>query len=111
MRSLKSHDWTSAVGVTQAETDRRRDVLRSSGFRPAFFDYATCTLHPSRQADGRPADVHVLDGLPEAMVVVRTDCGRVVAVKATLMVGFERDGFFFTPTAAWRAAREWGCAA
>jgi hypothetical protein len=111
MRSLKSQAWTSAVCVTQAETDRRRDALCAHGFRPAFFDYATCTLHPSRHADGRPAEVHVLDGLPEAMVVVRTDCGRVIAVKATLMVGFERDGFFFTPTAAWRAAREWGYAA
>lgn len=110
MRYLMSDERTSVAQVTQAEVDRRRNALLMLGFRPAFFDYATCTLHRSRHADGSPAEVHVLDGLPEEMVVVRADGGEVIAVKATLMAGFERNGYFFTNAAACRAARQWGSA-
>ena len=108
MKPLTSNERPNATLVMQAEMDRRRDTLLMLGFRPAYLDYATCTLHPSRHADGSPAEVHVLDGLPDEMVVVRSDCGRVIAVKATLMVGFERGGYFYTQRSAWRAAREWG---
>ena len=58
-------------------------LMTSLGFRPAFLDYATMTIYPSEFA--------VL----------------VVAAKATLIVGFERNGFFYTRTAAARAAMEW----
>ena len=77
------------------------------GFRPAFFDYATHTIHPSRFRDGRVAPFHVLDGLPDEAVAIRSDDGRVLATKATLISGFERNGFFFTRTAAARAVRDW----
>lgn len=77
------------------------------GFRPAFFDYATHTIHLSRFANGKPAPFHLLDGLPDAVVAIRSDSGRVLAAKATLISGFERNGFFYTRTAAARAAREW----
>ena len=77
------------------------------GFRPAFFDFATQKIYPSRFADGRLAPFHLLDGLPEEVVIDRTPNGRVVAAKATLISGFVRDGFFYTRTAAARAAQEW----
>jgi len=109
MKPVTKDERQGATRLMQSEVDRRRDALRHLGFHPAFFDYATCTLHPSRDANGRLADVHLLDGLPDEVVVVRTDCGRVIAVKTSLMVGFERHGYFYTPTSAWRAAREWGC--
>jgi hypothetical protein len=41
------------------------------------------------------------------VIVDRAPSGRVVAAKATLMAGFERHGYFFTRTAAARAAAEW----
>ena len=44
------------------------------------------------------------------MVIDRAANGRVVAAKATLISGFVRDGFFYTRTAAARAAREWASA-
>lgn len=78
------------------------------GFRPAFLDVATCTIYPSRFADGRPAPFHLLDGLPDAVVTDRLPSGRVVAAKATVISGFERDGFFYTRTAAARAVAQWG---
>ena len=80
----------------------------SLGFRPAFFDYANHTIYPSRFRDGRLAPFHILDGLPEQAVAIRAEDGRVVAAKATIIAGFERDGFFYTRTAAAKAARDWG---
>jgi hypothetical protein len=77
------------------------------GFRPAFFDFATQRIYPSRFADGRLAPFHLLDGLPEEVVIDRAPNGRIVACKATLISGFVRDGFFYTRRAAARAAQEW----
>lgn len=81
------------------------------GFKPAFYDFATNTIHPSRFANGNPAPCHLLDGLPDEVVAIRSNTGRVVAAKATLISGFERNGFFYTRTAAAKAAREWLAAA
>jgi hypothetical protein len=82
----------------------------SLGFRPAFFDYATHTLYASCFRDGRPAPVHLLEGLPDAAVAIRSPEGRVVAAKATLIAGFERNGYFYTRTAAAKAVKEWATA-
>jgi hypothetical protein len=78
------------------------------GFTPAFFDFATHSIYVSRFADGSPAPFHVLDGLPDEVVVDRALSGRVVCAKATLVSGFVRGGFFYTRSAAARAARQWG---
>jgi hypothetical protein len=77
------------------------------GFRPAYLDFETQTVYPSRYADGRLAPCHVLDGLPEAVIADRLPCGRIVSTKATLIAGFVRNGFFYTRSAAARAAAEW----
>lgn len=69
---------------------------RGLGFRPAFFDSATGTLYLSRNPNGSLAAFHRLDGLPEELIEARDPGGRVVAVKATIEAGFERDGVFFT---------------
>lgn len=54
------------------------------GFRPAFFDTATFSIHS-------------VDGLPDDLMGAR----------AVLVPGFERNGFFYTRTAAARAIAEW----
>lgn len=77
------------------------------GFRPAFFDFATQKIYPSRFADGRPAPFHLLDGLPDEVIADRAPSGRVTQTRPTLISGFERNGFFYTRTAAARAASEW----
>ena len=73
-------------------------------FRPAFFDFATQKLYLSRFADGRLAPLHLRDGLPEELIVDRAPSGRVIAVRASLVSGFERNGVFYTRKAAARAA-------
>lgn len=77
------------------------------GFRPAFLDFSTLTIYPSRFANGCPAPFHILDGLPDEVVTDRLPMGRVVAAKASLIAGFERGGYFFTRQAAARACAEW----
>jgi hypothetical protein len=90
-----------------ARTGGRSEDNCGLGFRPAFLDFETQTIYECRFANGLPAPFHVLDGLPDEVVVDRTASGRVVAAKATLISGFVRNGFFYTRTAAARAAAEW----
>jgi hypothetical protein len=92
--------------LTQHTLQRENDVYRGSGgisqenrgvgFRPAFLDTRTLSIHPSRFADGRPAPFHSIDGLPDALVLERDPGGRVVAAHPSVVSGFERDGRFYT---------------
>ena len=69
---------------------------RAQGFRPGFIDTETGIVYNALFADGRPAPFHLLDGLPETVVVSRNQRGRVHAVKPTIVPGFVRGGAFFT---------------
>ena len=88
-------------------TGGRSEENRDLGFRPAFLDFATQRIYRSCLRNGLPARVHVLDGLPDEVVIERAACGRVVRTKPTLVAGFVRNGFFFTRRAAARAVAEW----
>jgi hypothetical protein len=50
---------------------------------------------------------HAPDSLPDEVVVLRTKAGRVLAVRQTLVAGYERGGYFFTLASAVRASRYW----
>ena len=78
------------------------------GFQPAFMDFLTQTIYPSVFADGTPAPFHILEGLPAEVIVDRARSGRVVSTKATLLSGYERNGYFFSPSTVARAINEWG---
>jgi hypothetical protein len=69
---------------------------RALGFRPAFQDTATGKTYPSTFADGRPAPFHVLDGMPETLVLARDRYGRISRVIGSIVAGFVRDGTFYT---------------
>lgn len=69
---------------------------RSNGFRPAFLDTHTQVFYLSRFLDGRPAPLHLLDGLPDDVVLSRGPSGRIEAVKPSVISGFVRDGEFYT---------------
>ncbi len=77
-------------------TGGRSQENRESGFRPAFLDTRSGTIHLARFADGRIAPMHLLDGLPSELVRERGSNGRVVAVSEQLVAGFERGGEFYT---------------
>jgi hypothetical protein len=107
MKPSMSEKQLQAENVAYAGTGGRSEANRDLGFRPAFLDFETQKVYPARFADGRLASFHVLDGLPDDVVIDRSPAGRVVAAKATLISGFVRNGFFYTRAAARRAAREW----
>ena len=69
---------------------------RSRGFQPAFIDRDTETVYLSRFPDGRPAPCHLLDGLPDELVLARNEQGRVMRVKSSVVSGFVRDERFYT---------------
>ncbi|MFW6094657.1 MAG: hypothetical protein ACODAC_11840 [Pseudomonadota bacterium] len=69
---------------------------RHSGFTPAFRDDATGEVAISRYADGRPAPMHLMDGLPPDWVASRDARGHACALKPSIVAGFVREGEFFT---------------
>ena len=77
---------------------------RQSGFRPAFYDLATGRGELARFANGHPAPMHLLEGLPEEWVTQRDAAGRITAVKDTVIAGFVRHGIFYTREQAAAAA-------
>ena len=76
---------------------------RSFGFSPAFRDANTGAVYLSRFANGSIAPMHLLDGLPEALVVSRTASGRVLQAQNSVVAGFVRDGCFYSREQASRA--------
>ena len=66
------------------------------GFRPAFMDRETGAVYASRFADGRPAPFHLLDGLPDEVVLARGPYGGVLSVKPSVLSGFVLQQRFFT---------------
>lgn len=68
---------------------------RSLGFQPAFRNKETGLVYASRFADGRLAPIHLMDGLPEELVVARTGAGRVVSIKTSVQAGFTLNGNFY----------------
>lgn len=85
---------------------------REQGFMPAFLDTQTNSVYRARFADGRPAPMHLLEGLPPTLVVARDAGGRVTAIQPSVTAGFLRDGRFYTreqaaglttsPSRSWR---------
>ena len=91
--------------MTILATEQRLAVAH--GFQPAFFDFLSQTIHLSVFADGRPAPFHILEGTPRELIADRAPSGRVITLKPTVMVGYERNGFFFTRASAIRAIADW----
>jgi hypothetical protein len=75
-------------GVSQAN--------RSSGFVPAFFDTESGRTELARFANGRPAPMHLIEGLPSEWAVARDGAGRILAIKPSVISGFVRDDRFYT---------------
>ena len=67
-----------------------------AGFAPAFLDQDTNIIYRACFGSGAPAPMHILDGLPEEVILVRDVCGRVIAAKQSLVAGFIKEGVFYT---------------
>ncbi len=83
------------------------DGNRGAGFSPAFLDRETRLVYASCFADGRPAPFHLIDGLPDELVIARFASGRVSAIKASVVSGFVREERFYSreEAARWMTSR------
>jgi hypothetical protein len=79
---------------------------RSAGFVPGFLDTASGRVYRSCFADGRPAPIHLFDGLPGHLVSVIGKAGNATAEGARLVSGFLRAGRFYTRQEAADAMRQ-----
>jgi hypothetical protein len=109
MNAPITHETLRCENVEFLGTGGRSQENAGSGFRPAFLDRETDTIYPSRFADGTPASVHLLEGLPAELVTRRTPAGRVQVVKASVVSGFVLAGRFYTREAAARKLNRCHC--
>ncbi len=78
----------------------------AAGFCPAFRDEADGEVYVSRHADGSCAPVHLMEGLPEKLVVERDTAGHPLALRRDVTPGYLYRGQFYTREEAGRASRE-----
>ncbi len=86
----------AAQNTAYANTGAVSQNNRQNGFVPGFQDLSTGKTEISRFANGEPAPIHMLDGLPEDWVASRDDDGHVASTKNGIIAGFIRSGKFFT---------------
>ena len=80
--------FAGTSGVSATSADRQ--------LRPAFRDPVTGRVEIARFADGRPAPVHTICGLPAEWAAEVDADGQIVAVKDQIESGFVRDEVFYT---------------
>ncbi|MDQ1362358.1 MAG: hypothetical protein QG652_218 [Pseudomonadota bacterium] len=68
----------------------------SFGFMPAFMHVNTRETHLASYLDGKPAVVHVLDGVPHYWVEAWGQDGRALSLKTGIVAGYMRTGHFYT---------------
>ncbi len=84
----ENRQFAGTFGVSAGASDH--------GCVPGFLDTATGQTYRSRFANGSPAPVHVLDGLPDHLVEARLASGQVTSVRASVVCGFVSGGRFYT---------------
>ena len=78
---------------------------RRLGFVPAFLDSTSGDVVVSRFADGRPAPVHLLEGLPRAWLAPQGDPACGPRARPGVIAGFLCEGRFYTREEAAEAVR------
>jgi hypothetical protein len=68
----------------------------SFGFLPACRDLEAGRIFASRFADGRPAAVHVIDELPDGLVICKRAVGTALVLKNSVVAGSTWCDWFFT---------------
>jgi len=103
MKQLMTHATLRQQNLAFVGTGGVSEANARQGFVPAFYDLMTGRAEIARFADGRPAPMHLLDGLPDEWVVERDARGGVRAVKSSVIAGFIRGAYFYTRAQAAQA--------
>jgi hypothetical protein len=96
MAQLLTRDRLTGENLAFAGTGGVSPGNRRAGFRPAFRDQASGRVERARFADGTPAPMHVLDGVPADWVQSRDADGRPCSLREGIVAGFVREGRFYT---------------
>ena len=91
----KASDWLRRENDAYRGTAGVSPNNRKARFVPGFRDAASGAIYRSCYADGRPAPMHLLEGLP-AHLAGRPATGQTQATHNRLVSGFIRDGVFYT---------------
>ncbi len=84
----ENHAYAATTGISKN--------CHSGGFVPAFYDTQSDCSVISRYADGSPAPIHLLDGVPVEWVSDYDTEGHVAALRPGVISGFLRAGRFYT---------------
>ena len=76
---------------------------RSHDFVPGYLDTESGETAVSCFADGQPAPIHLLEGLPETWILERNVDGEVLQIKKGVIAGFIRNERFYSRNQAARA--------
>lgn len=88
--SLRRENLAFAGTGGVSQRDRQQRLL------PAFRDEGSGRVELSRYADGKPAPMHIMDGLPDEWIDTRNEAGEPASLKAGIVAGFVRDERFYT---------------
>lgn len=91
----QNYDYQGTGGVSEEN--------KNYGFKPAFLDKETGTVYLARYSDGRIAPMHLIEGLPDKLIVERSSNGAALSIKEKIIAGFTRYGFFYTREQAAKA--------
>ncbi|MEA3273949.1 MAG: hypothetical protein U9Q81_01335 [Pseudomonadota bacterium] len=104
-RGILSQRLLSDQNLAYAGTGGISRNNRNRGFAPGYLNVRSGVAVVSCFADGRPAPLHLLDGLPEDWVLERDICGRVIKARPGVIAGFIRGSRFYTREQAARAVK------
>ena len=111
---MKNPDTQTRLQIVTEETLLRENLQytgtggvsannRDQGFLPAFLDTETGTVYRSRFANGMPAPIHVLTGLPENLVESHEKSNTSLSIKNSVISGFMRGETFYSREEAMQA--------
>jgi hypothetical protein len=113
---IRPHVVGTEAALTRSSLRRQSSGYRGTGgvseenhgygFAPAFLDVETGIIYLARFANGNPAPMHLMDGLPDELILSRAESGAINAIKGTVIAGFLRQDRFFTREQAARAVRQ-----
>ena len=81
---------------TYAGTGGVSESNRSAGYTPAFLDTETGYVYRSCFASGKPAPIHLFEGLPDALVKRSIVTGKAYALQKHLVSGFLKNEQFYS---------------
>lgn len=100
MKNNNNHPSNSGILLKQNHRHRGTGGTSQNNkkfkFSPAFFDSSSKTIYLSCYADGKPAPIHMLDGLPKKLLKNRTITDSLINAKNALVSGYISGHKFLT---------------